>query len=113
MWLDDVRAAPEGWTWVRTVSTAKQLLLTGCVQWASLDHDLGTCSNCYALGDQDVDERVCSRDCLHECHETGSDLVRWMAETNTWPGTKPRVHSANPVGARYMRDVIDRYWCTR
>lgn len=95
LWLDDVRIPPDDWTWCKT---------------ASLDHDLGVCESCYELGDQAVDVRICAESCAHACHETGSDLVRWMAEHDAWPMTKPRVHSANPVGAAYMRGVIERYW---
>jgi hypothetical protein len=110
MWLDDVRACPDGWTHVKTVAEAKALLLAGPVEWASLDHDLGICPRCVDMADADIDARLCPKDCTHECHETGSDLVRWMAENDVWPRTKPRVHSANPVGAAYMRGVIERYW---
>jgi hypothetical protein len=44
---------------------------------------------------------------------TGYDLCLWMAETGHWPHEKPDVHSANPVGAKRMRGVIDRYFGTR
>jgi hypothetical protein len=110
LYLDDVRTPPDGWTLAKTVAAAKAALLTGTVEHASLDHDLGVCDACDELGDQAVDVRTCPTDCTHTCHETDSDLVRWMAETDTWPQNKPRVHSANPVGAAYMRGVIDRYW---
>jgi len=119
MWLDDIRLPPDGWTWVKTAREAKELLAKG-VEWASLDHDLGdVCDRCwdleYEAGTEIIDSRrrtaECGgNDCACGCHEDGSSLVRWMAETNTWPVTKPRVHSANPVGAAYMRGVIERYW---
>jgi len=93
LWLDDIRPAPPGWTWVKTVHEACLLLVEGqmfdkskAVVEASLDHDLGL------------------------CQKTGYDLVKWMAETGFWPQTKPRVHSMNPVGAESMRATIDRYW---
>ena len=92
LWLDDIRPAPAGWTWVKTVNAAAQLLAVGhfdksrAIVEASLDHDLG------------------------ENEPTGYDLVKWMAETGFWPETKPRVHSANPPGAENMRATIDRYW---
>lgn len=113
LYLDDVRIPSEDWTLVKTVADAKYALLHFDITHASFDHDLGVCSVCYVLGDQDVDIRECPKDCTHACHETGSDLVRWMAETDTWPKNKPRVHSANPVGAAYMRGVIERYWSPR
>ena len=84
LWLDDVRPAPEGWAWVKNVQTARVALRLGKVSEASLDHDLG------------------------EDEPTGYDLVSWMEETGCWPSGQVHVHSANPVGAARMRQVIDR-----
>jgi hypothetical protein len=110
LWLDDVRPAPEGWTHVKTVAAAKAALLTGEVEVASLDHDLG-------LGDVDPSDPRALLERATELfgsrarlEENGSTLVRWMAETGHWPRHKPRVHSANPVGAEYMRAMIERYF---
>jgi hypothetical protein len=41
VWLDDQRAAPEGWVHVRTPEEAIRLLRRGEVEELSLDHDLG------------------------------------------------------------------------
>ena len=116
LWLDDVRLPPDGWTWVKTAREAKELIIRG-VEWASLDHDLGdTCPACWDMEHEALTTEYrrtseCGgNECACGCHEDGSSLVRWMAETNTWPATKPRVHSANPVGAAYMRGVIERYY---
>lgn len=46
LWLDDVRPAPEGWTWVKTVDEARARLVAGGVDHLSLDHDLGICPCC-------------------------------------------------------------------
>ena len=35
--------------------------------------------------------------------------IRWMVENDRWPGLKPTVHSANPIGRKNMRDMINRY----
>ncbi|OJT25987.1 hypothetical protein BO221_09125 [Archangium sp. Cb G35] len=86
LWLDDLRVPPEGWTWAKTIEEAKRLLQEHTVEEMSLDHDLG----------EDTGD--------------GSELVRWMAEHQRWPRTRPRVHSMNPVGRTYMQGVIDRYW---
>lgn len=61
-----------------------RVLLTGRVEYASLDHDLG-------LG------------------PTGYDLVLWMARTGNWPTYRPGVHSGNFRGARNMIAAIIRY----
>lgn len=103
LYLDDVRNPPddggEPWTVVRTLDEAKDLLEAGVYE-ASLDHDLGQCDDCRS--DLGPDH------CPHI--GTGYDLVKWMAETECWPMTKPRVHSANPVGAAVMRQMIERHW---
>jgi hypothetical protein len=110
LWLDDLRPAPDGWTHVKTVAQAKAALATGEVDIASLDHDLG-------LGDVDgSDPRALLLRATElfgasaRVEENGSTLVRWMAETGHWPRHKPHVHSANPVGAAYMREMIERYF---
>src|SRR5438309_1594271 len=42
LWLDDIRPTPDDtWTWAKTVPEAIDLLKTGEVTYASLDHDLG------------------------------------------------------------------------
>lgn len=96
MWLDDVRDPAYfgciGWTWVKTYEDAVQLLATGTVVEASLDHDLdGLSSVGYVSGER-----------------TGYDVVCWMEEHNVWPPEGVHVHSFNPAGAKRMLAVIDR-----
>lgn len=103
LYLDDVRnPQTDGWTIVRTVDAAKALLITGDVECATLDHDLGACASC---SEDAMDPLVI---CSHM--QTGYDLVKWMAETGHWPQRKPLVHSANPVGRRNMEATIERYF---
>jgi hypothetical protein len=85
IWLDDIRPAPQGWVWVDTVEKAIELMASGEVAEASLDHDLGD-------GEQE-----------------GYKLVLWMAENDMWPREAISVHSANPPGAKRMCGVIERY----
>lgn len=115
LWLDDLRPAPVGWTWAKSVAHAKQLLRDSDVVEASLDHDLGACEGCTRR--EEARRGDTARDqawdgmmphCTHV--GTGYDLVQWMAETGRWPRSKPRVHSMNLVGAMNMRAAIDRYW---
>jgi hypothetical protein len=83
LWLDDVRPAPEGWTWVKTVEDAKTVMRENKkVVAISLDHDLG--------------DNV----------PTGYNFVCWLEErvaegTMQAPVTMS-VHSANPAGCRNM-----------
>jgi hypothetical protein len=40
LWLDDTRQPSRGFTWAKTAEKAIELLKTGKVNFASLDHDL-------------------------------------------------------------------------
>jgi hypothetical protein len=126
LWLDDIRNPVRhgcyGWQWVKTAAEAIAALKTGAVDECSLDHDLGACADCFRsagvehTGDYAADWAawVCAHagqaapNCPHV--GTGYDVVCWMEEHGIWPKTKPRVHSANPVGAARMRQAIDRIW---
>ncbi len=85
LWLDDLRAPPDGWTWVKTAAEAEALLRTGQVTDASLDNDLG------------------------DGEPEGRRLVLWMCEHDVWPRESIAVHSANPVAWDYMFGMIERY----
>jgi len=102
LWLDDIRDPAShgrlGWTWVTTVADAIALLSTGEVTEASLDHDLA------------FEHYVNGTLYSGELEKTGYHVVCWMEEHNVWPENGVHVHSMNPVGARRMRDVIDRHY---
>jgi hypothetical protein len=109
--------APEGWVRVTNMAEAKYLAERNDIEEMSLDHDLGPMPPCEVClldggpegeGCDDGDECRCA--CHRELQPTGYDFVKWMAETGRWPSTKPRVHSANPVGRASMEATIDRYY---
>ena len=82
VFLDDERAAPDGWVRVYWPAEAIALLETGKVIELSLDHDLG------------VDERG-----------TGYDVVLWIEEAvalRSFMPPKIIVHSANPSAREKM-----------
>lgn len=94
MWLDDLRDPANhgkaGWIWVKTADEAIELLKSGCVRRASLDHDLT------------IDQTM-----GHEDREkTGYTVVCWMEEHGVWPVDGTSVHSQNPVGRAKMESVI-------
>jgi hypothetical protein len=119
LYLDDVRSPPDDtWTVARTAAEAWRLLLAHEVECASLDHDLGICPTC-TPGERHEGaeivvmaslEAICGKGCRCDCHATGYDFVKWMAESGLWPQFKPAVHSANPVGKSNMLAVIHRHW---
>jgi len=89
IWLDDLRPAPQDWTWIKEVALIKPWLRSHEVLELSLDDDLG------------LDQ------------PTGYDLVKWMVEWDLWPKNKPVVHSANPRGREDMEKTIERYYPTK
>jgi hypothetical protein len=106
LYVDDTRPCPEGWILARTIAQAKEWLKAKAVDRLALDHDMGACDECLRNG-KGVGEGYFLW-CTHE--EDGTKLVRWMIDTGYWSRQKPTVHSANPVGALRMREMIDRYW---
>jgi hypothetical protein len=88
LWLDDMRPAPPGWLWARSVNEAVELCAEHTITHMSLDHDLGYFAS--EGGD-------------------GSRFTDWLAEHDKWPERGFRVHSSNPVGVRSMLATADRY----
>jgi len=88
LYLDDERAAPEGWVQVRWPDEVIKLLQSGEVTHLSLDHDLGD------------DQRG-----------TGYDVLLWVEREvvlrNYTPPEHIHVHSANPAAKQRMLAAIE------
>ncbi len=89
LWIDDVRPAPEGYTWIKSVNAAKYLILSAEQQFnikievIDIDHDAGY------YGPPDYIK-----------------LLDWLEETGrNYP---IHIHSMNPVGVANMRRIIQR-----
>ena len=97
LWIDDVRPAPEGYVWIKTVNDAIRYIeiygdyidfdnnLVDCIELIDIDHDAG--------------------DFAHY----GGDYIKlldWLEETGrNYP---IHIHSMNPVGVANMRAIIQR-----
>ena len=95
LWIDDVRPAPEGYVWCKSVNEAVNLIsgtdyydpqvIDPPIELIDIDHDAGD----YA--------------------KNGGDYIKlldWLEETGrNYP---IRIHSANPVGIQNMRAIIER-----
>lgn len=88
IYLDDERAAPEGWIHARWPEEVTEFLETGRVTHLSLDHDLGN------------DKRG-----------TGYDVLLWIEEKVITEGFTPpgylAVHSANSSARKKMELAIE------
>lgn len=107
IWVDDVRPAPEGYVWCKSVNHAKEVIEFGEMPYSSqircpskeipcdpdpiwielidIDHDAGVYAN------------------------EGGDFIKlldWLEQTGrNYP---IRIHSMNPVGRENMRRIIQR-----
>ena len=88
IWVDDVRPAPKGYIWIRSVNEAKRFFNSPIgknriIALVDLDHDAGDFAS------------------------FGGDYIRlldWFEETGrNYP---IRLHSMNPVGIQNMRRII-------
>jgi hypothetical protein len=99
LWIDDVRPAPDGYVWCRSVNEAKTILQN--IDWDNTAMYDGV--NYESLELIDID---------HDAGDYASDggdyikLLDWLEETGrNYP---IRIHSMNPVGVANMRQVIQR-----
>ena len=99
LWLDDLKAAPEGWFHVKTAGQAIAALDTGEVEEASLDYDI--------LWDPGGSAKD------WENTRTGMAVVLHMERTNRWPVLGVAVHSANKEGKARMEEVLRRNHCLK
>ena len=89
-WIDDVRPAPYGYRWVKSVNEAKKLLSSEFyrkyVDLIDIDHDAG------------------------EYVKDGGDYIKlldWM-ETVGYTPNAIHIHSMNSVGVENMRRIIHK-----
>ena len=103
LWLDDIREPWKhgflGAVWAKTAKEAIEILKTGTIAFASLDHDLAW-EHYPETGTNPKDYR----------EQTGYDVICWMEEHNVWPALGVECHSMNPVGRAKIQMVIDRHY---
>lgn len=90
IWIDDIRKAPPGYVWCRSVNEAKYVISHAKdIEIIDMDHDAGD----YA--------------------KDGGDYIKvldWLVETDQRYPIK--IHSMNPVGVDNMRRLLHRYGFT-
>ena len=107
LWIDDVRPAPEGYEWVKSVNEAKNAIACANAKFAN------ACRN-GLVPDTSLLIDLISLD--HDAGEYASDggdyirLLDWLEWLYDGKGTytKFHIHSMNPVGIANMRAIIER-----
>ena len=97
LWIDDVRVAPKGYVWCKSVNEAKDIItkysnhidfdnnLVDEIELIDIDHDAG---DYVSLGGDYI------------------KLLDWLEEIGkSYP---IHIHSMNPVGVENMRRIIER-----
>ena len=118
LWIDDVRPAPEGYVWCRSVNETIACILEqeniACEYYAKAVRALNSGNETGFFEQIDLgNEYICSLvDIDHDAGDYASDggdyikLLDWLEETGrNYP---IRIHSANAVGVENMRRIIER-----
>ena len=98
LWVDDVRPAPEGYIWCKSVNQAKE-----SIKYCDFMNNNLNLEGHYSVAIIDID---------HDAGDYANDggdyikLLDWLEETGrNYP---IRIHSMNPVGRENMRAIIQR-----
>lgn len=104
LWIDDVRPAPDGYVWHKSVWLAEDFIRETCghsgvcsLEEINLDHDAGDFYNCG--GDYIEILKWLEREC--------NPAIRKKSLVIT-DKTIFKLHSMNPVGVANMRTIIQR-----
>lgn len=99
LWIDDIRPAPEGYVWCKSVNEAKEKIIDSERQ--SKVPRMYDCDFRFTVIDMDYD--------AGDYVSAGGDYIKlldWFEETGrNYP---IRIHSANPVGIENMRRIIKK-----
>ena len=97
LWIDDLRPAPDGYVWCKTVNEAKTLI--ECTRSLCCDHH-----SIIELIDIDHD--------AGEFSQFGGDYIKLLDWLEDQQYHYPiHIHSMNPVGVENMRRIIRRnHW---
>lgn len=104
LWIDDVRPAPEGYVWLKSVNHAIaniKYFESVCILANSKGYEVPSLVEKYTIELIDID---------HDAGDYATDggdyvkLLDWLEETGrNYP---IRIHSMNPVGIANMRTII-------
>ena len=107
LWIDDVRPAPEGYVWCKSVNEAKNTIVNANAHFADQ----------FRKGlEPDPSLYIDLIDLDHDAGEYASDggdyikLLDWLEWLYDGKGTYTEfhIHSMNPVGVANMRAIIEK-----
>ena len=104
LWIDDMRPAPEGYVWCKSVYDAIDCIMKRETRLKNLD-DVLSDKRKEELSIQLID---LDHDAGDYANQGGDyiNLLNWLEETGrNYP---IRIHSMNPVGVENMRRIIQR-----
>lgn len=104
LWIDDVRPAPKGYLWVKTVKDAKAII-------CCFEQGIKDLLDEYNFSSAELwDKTIEVIDIDHDAGEFGPPdyikILDWLEETGrNYP---IHIHSMNPVGIQNMRAIIQK-----
>lgn len=120
LWIDDVRPAPEGYVWCKSVNSAKfrienlEIFRQNMIRSFEVAYESGRYDDAdgYASILDNEKYQITLIDIDHDAGDYASEggdyikLLDWLEETGrSYP---IRIHSMNPVGVANMRAIIKR-----
>ena len=102
LWIDDVRPAPEGYVWIKSVNKAKKFIYEAEYN-LNIAFKYGWNYNKYKIEIIDIDHDA------GDWTNDGGDYIKildWLEETGR--NYTIHIHSMNPVGVQNMRRIIER-----
>lgn len=107
LWIDDIRPAPEGYVWCKSVNEAKYIITNANAKFANQCRDgLEPDSSLH------IDLISLDHDAGNYADEGGDyiELLNWLEWLHEGKGTYTEfhIHSMNPVGVENMRRIIKR-----
>ena len=107
IWVDDVRPAPEGYVWCKSVNEAKNTITNANAKIAKAFKEGVPLDDSLYIELIDLDHDA------GQFVEDGGDYIRlldWLEWLYDGKGTytKFKIHSMNPVGRENMRRIIEK-----
>ena len=99
LWIDDLRPAPEGYVWCKSVDETKEAI-------TKYEQEVESALDEYDFPSIELWNKKIELIDLGNDGDDYINLLDWLEETDrNYP---IRIHSANPVGVQNMRRIIQR-----